>query len=64
MINTLSKFHISLNQWPLKLCPKTSKETAFFIIEKLEVSKGSDHSDLGFLNALASLLKVFRPTQI
>jgi hypothetical protein len=64
MKNTLSKFHIVMNQRPLKFCPETNKKTAFFIIERLEVSNGSKHFDLTLLSPLASFLKVFRPTQI
>jgi hypothetical protein len=64
MVNTLFKFHSGLSQWPLKFHPKTNKETAFLIIERLKVSKGSDHFDLSLLGPLASFRKVFRPTRI
>ncbi len=52
-----------MSQRPHKFCPETKKDTAFFIIERLEVSKGSNHSDLTLLSPLAFLLKVFRPTR-
>jgi len=55
---------MGLSQWPPKFHPKTSREIAFFIIERLEVSKGSNRSDLTLLSPLASLLKVFKPTWI
>jgi hypothetical protein len=64
MANILFEFHTGLSQWPPKFRPKTSKEIAFFIIERLEVSKGSYHFNLTLLSPLASLLKVFRPTWI
>jgi len=62
--NTLSKLHVRSSQWPPKFCPETSKEIAFFIIERLEVFKELDRSDLILLCPLASFLKVLRPTQI
>jgi hypothetical protein len=64
MANTVSKFNIGLSQKPPKLCPETNKEIAFFIIERLEVSKGLDCSNLTLLSPLAFLFKVFTPTQI
>jgi len=62
--NTLSKLHTNPSQWPPKFCLETSKEIAFFIIKRLEVFRGSDRSNLTLLIPLASLLKVFKPTQI
>jgi hypothetical protein len=61
---TLSKLHTNPSQWLPKFCPESNKEIAFFIIERLHVFKGSDCSDLTLLSPLASLLKIFRPTQI
>ncbi len=59
-----SNFTLAWVSGHLSLHPETSKEIAFFIIKRLEVSKGLDHFDLIFLSPLASLFKVFRPTQI
>lgn len=62
--NTLSKLHTSPSQCPPKFCSETSKEIAFFIIQKLEVFRGLNHFDLTLLSPLTSLLKAFRPIQI
>ncbi len=50
MTNTFFEFHIGLSECPPKFHLETNKETAFFIVEGLEVSKGSDCSDLIFLS--------------
>jgi hypothetical protein len=57
-------FALAQIQWPPKFCPETSKKFAFFIIERLQVFRGSDHFDLTLLSPLASLPKVLKPTQI
>jgi hypothetical protein len=62
--NTLSKLHTGPSQWPPKFYLETSKEIGFFIIKRFEVFRGSNRFDLTFLIPLASLLKVFKPTQI
>jgi hypothetical protein len=62
--NTLSKLHTGPSHWQPKFSLETNKEIAFFIIERLEVFKGSYLFDLTILSPLASLLKVFRPIQI
>ncbi len=64
MTNTLSEFHSGLSQWPPNFYRETSKETAFFIIKRLEVFNGSNHSNFILLSPLASHFKVFKPTQI
>jgi hypothetical protein len=35
-----------MNLWSLDLDPETTKVTSYFNKERLEVFKGSDHSDL------------------
>ncbi len=63
MVNTFSKSCIGVSLWPPKFNPIITLFTAFFNKDRLEVSKGSNHSDLSLLNPLAFLLlfKIFRP---
>jgi hypothetical protein len=44
-----------------EILSKTNKEITFFIIERLDVFRGSNCFDLTLLNPLASPLKVFKP---
>ncbi len=55
MASTFSEFHTNMSQRPPKFCPKTKKYTTIFIIERFEVSKGSNRFDLTLLSPLASL---------
>ncbi len=60
MTYTFSEFQSGMSKRPPQFCLKTRKDTTFFIIERLNVSKGSDHSNLTLLSPLTFLVKVFR----